>query len=47
MAPAISTAASTGIPGANAAYDRFEQRDYSWGSKTWGSNPEWAIKKRD
>jgi len=47
MVPAIATAASTGIPGANAAYDRFEQRDYSWGSKTWGDNPEWAIKKRD
>ncbi|MGI9329573.1 MAG: hypothetical protein ACR2QB_02570 [Gammaproteobacteria bacterium] len=47
MAPAISVAASTGIPGANAAYDRFEQRDYNWGGQTWGSQPEWAIKKRD
>ena len=47
MAPAISVAASTGVPGAAAAWERFEQRQYNWGSETWADGPEWAIKKRD
>ncbi|MEO1576543.1 MAG: hypothetical protein AAFU65_16480, partial [Pseudomonadota bacterium] len=43
MGPAISVAVSTGIPGATAAWTRYNERSTNWGDNTFESRPEWAL----
>ena len=47
MGPAISVAVSTGIPGAEAAWTRYDERDVNWGDNTFETRPEWALKPAD